>query len=122
MTNCPSCKYSVSSDALKCPNCGAALAATSAQTAFMPPEKDQPKARNGEKPPIHTTESADGARFAAGTMLAERYRIISLPDASSNVPTTAFADGLTSAGATMGTVEVLDSKEFDKAFSSLSIS
>ena len=77
MTTCPSCKYSVSTDALKCPNCGAALAATSAQTAFLPPDKEQPVTPSG-KPSIHSTESADGARFAAGTMLAERYRIVSL--------------------------------------------
>ena len=35
MATCPSCKYSISRDALKCPNCGVALAATSAQNAFM---------------------------------------------------------------------------------------
>lgn len=43
---------------------------TSGATAFLPPEKD--------KPSIHSTESADGARFPAGTILADRYRIVSL--------------------------------------------
>ncbi len=73
MTTCPACKYSVSSNALKCPNCGVSFDETSGATAFLPPEKEK-----AESPSIHSTESADGARFAAGTMLADRYRIISL--------------------------------------------
>lgn len=60
-------------DALKCPACGTSFDQTSGATAFMPPEKEKAKSSS-----IHSTESADGARFAAGTMLADRYRIISL--------------------------------------------
>src|SRR5262245_46797691 len=70
MTSCPSCKYSVAGDELKCPNCGLSFDETSGATAILSSEK--------EPPSIHSTESADGARFTAGTILAERYRIINL--------------------------------------------
>ena len=68
MTHCPSCKSSVAASALTCPKCGAALNDTSSPTAMLP---NAPAARVAEA-------SADGARFAAGTMLTERYRIVSL--------------------------------------------
>src|SRR6185436_6784118 len=71
MTKCPSCKTSVQSGVLKCPKCGLSLDETSGATAFMPPG-------SSGSPSMHSTESADGARFAAGTILAERYRIINL--------------------------------------------
>lgn len=68
MTHCPSCNSAVSAQALACPKCDAALNDTSSPTAMLPNE-----------PAARTTEaSADGARFAAGTMLTERYRIVSL--------------------------------------------
>lgn len=70
MTTCPSCKYSVADGALKCPNCGFSLDQTSGATAFLP--------RENESPSIHSTASADGAKFASGTILADRYRIVSL--------------------------------------------
>ncbi|MBL8205843.1 MAG: serine/threonine protein kinase [Blastocatellia bacterium] len=68
MTHCPSCNSAVAAHALACPQCGAALDDTSSPTAMLP---DEPAARVAEA-------SADGARFAAGTMLTERYRIVSL--------------------------------------------
>ena len=70
MTICPSCKRSVAEGDLKCPGCGHALDQTSEATAFLPSEH--------ESPSEHSTESADGAKFPAGTILAERYRIVSL--------------------------------------------
>jgi serine/threonine-protein kinase len=61
----------MSDDGIKCPECGHSLDETSGATAVLPSVNKEPQA-------IHSTESADGARFAAGTMLAERYRIVSL--------------------------------------------
>src|SRR4051812_24464317 len=70
MRICPSCNVSIPDDAFKCSGCGMAFDETSGATAFLPSDKVASS--------IHSTESADGARFAAGTMLADRYRIISL--------------------------------------------
>lgn len=81
MTTCPSCKHSVSNAALSCPNCGAALAETSLPTAVLPPSKQPEPARRGDRAQpsaLSSSDSADGARFATGTMLTERYRIVSL--------------------------------------------
>ena len=57
MTTCPSCKYSVRAGVLRCANCGRSFDETSGATAFLPGADDKP-------PSIHSTESADGARFA----------------------------------------------------------
>ncbi len=70
MTTCPSCKQAVTNEALKCPNCGLSFDQTSGATAFMPAA--------GDDAAIHSTESSDGARFPAGKILGERYRIVSL--------------------------------------------
>lgn len=81
MTTCPSCKHSVSDDALICPHCGAALTNTSGPTAVLPRSKQhEPTQRSGRVQPAarSASDSADGARFATGTMLTERYRIVSL--------------------------------------------
>src|SRR4051812_28123377 len=72
MTSCPSCKYAVSADALKCPHCGMSFDETSGATAVLPRTSGEPDSA------IHSTQSADGARFAAGKILGERYRIVSL--------------------------------------------
>ncbi len=81
MTTCFSCKHSVPSDALSCPHCGAVLAETSAPTAVLPPSKQREATRldDVEKQSTRSApDSADGARFAPGTMLTQRYRIVSL--------------------------------------------
>src|SRR4051794_26655935 len=70
MNACPSCKNSVPHDALKCPKCGLLLDATSSATAIL--------STGAERVLSHSPESSDGARFATGTILAERYRIVSL--------------------------------------------
>ena len=57
----------------KCPECGHLFDETSGATAVLPNADDKPSLVS-----VHSTESADGARFAAGTMLAGRYRIVSL--------------------------------------------
>lgn len=68
MIHCPSCKSSVDASALTCPKCGATIDDASDPTAVL---SDKPRNRTAEP-------SADGARFATGTMLTARYRIVSL--------------------------------------------
>ncbi len=70
MTTCPSCKHALTKEVLKCPHCGLSFDQTSGATAFMPPA--------GGDAAIHSTESSDGARFPAGKIPGERYRIVSL--------------------------------------------
>src|SRR4051794_21958922 len=70
MTNCPKCNSSIPSGALKCASCGLSFDETSGATAFMP--------QGNGSASVHSTESADGARFPSGTVLAERYRIVTL--------------------------------------------
>ena len=71
MRRCPDCRFEMSSYDLKCAKCGRSGDETSGATAFLPVAADSPAS-------AHSTDSADGARFAAGTMLAGRYRIVSL--------------------------------------------
>ena len=81
MTSCPACQTSVANDALICPSCGAALDAASLPTAVLPPSRQREATRLDERlnqSRYSAAESADGARFATGTMLTERYRIVTL--------------------------------------------
>ncbi len=72
MTTCPACKYTVARGALKCTKCGLSFDQTSGATAVLPRDDASGPAS------IHSTESSDGARFPAGTIFADRYRIVSL--------------------------------------------
>ena len=80
MTNCPSCKLPVASDALACSNCGTSLDDTSLPTEAMPPagKREASRLNSPNQQSMHFLNSADGARFAPGTMLTERYRIVTL--------------------------------------------
>src|ERR1051326_981600 len=81
MTTCPTCKSSAPSGALICPTCGAKLDDTSLPTAMLPPSKQRVATRLDDHSRPSTSSdpgSSDGARFATGTMLTERYRIVSL--------------------------------------------
>jgi serine/threonine-protein kinase len=81
MTTCPTCKHSVANDALVCSSCGAVLDNTSLPTAVLPESKQRVATRvdAGIHQSTHSSaESSDGARFATGSMLTERYRIVSL--------------------------------------------
>jgi len=78
MTKCPACKTSVANDALVCPSCGARLDAASLPTAVLPPSKQREATWLDERLNQTVPDSADGARFATGTRLTERYRIVSL--------------------------------------------
>ena len=73
MKQCPECGSDLTTNVGKCPECGRLFDETSGATAVLPYVEDKPSYSS-----IHSTESADGARFAAGTMLAGRYRIVSL--------------------------------------------
>lgn len=77
MTTCPSCKYYFARVALRCPNCGITFDETS-PTKYLPTEKDQQAVYGGGDKQRSIHASSDGAKFAAGTMLAGRYRIVSL--------------------------------------------
>ncbi|HEX3227717.1 MAG TPA: protein kinase [Pyrinomonadaceae bacterium] len=78
MTKCPACKTSVANAALVCPSCGARIDAASLPTAVLPPSKQREATRLDDRLNQCVPDSADGARFATGTRLTERYRIVSL--------------------------------------------
>jgi hypothetical protein len=84
MTTCPSCSRATPEGVQFCPACGARLPTDSfvatqliADAAERAPKKDDGAARDAARAtPTH--ESLDRGRFVAGTVLAERYRIVSL--------------------------------------------
>ena len=78
MTTCRSCKRAVAGDELTCPHCGVAFIQTSLPTEALPPSKQRDAQRLEGRKRHSVADSADGARFATGTMLTERYRIVSL--------------------------------------------
>jgi serine/threonine protein kinase len=75
-------------DSDSCPSCGAALEDSYAKTRILPddskPERGDPPASRKSSAPsrlsrTHTTsDSLEGARFVAGTILNERYRVVGL--------------------------------------------
>ena len=77
MNRCPSCASAVDASSQACPTCGSSLDLTSSLTVSMPPLASPP---HGE----HRHHSASGrpsvdqGQFLPGTLLAGRYRIISL--------------------------------------------
>ncbi|MEO5859583.1 MAG: hypothetical protein ABIR33_11610 [Pyrinomonadaceae bacterium] len=70
MRSCPDCGFEMT-DGSKYLNCRLSFEETSGATAFFPHVDEKP-------PSSHSTESADGSRFSAGTMLAGRYPIVNL--------------------------------------------
>src|ERR1051326_2540893 len=91
---CPACTLEIAEDSPSCPSCGAVLEDAVledayAETRILP---DDSKPRSGGEASsgrssarsrlsrIHTTsaDSLEGARFVAGTILNERYRIVGL--------------------------------------------
>src|SRR5882762_1047484 len=74
MTCCLVCQKEISLEATTCPACGASTSDSFAPTRRM--DTPQPTPRS-----THSTSSSvsiDDARFVAGTVLAERYRIVGL--------------------------------------------
>jgi len=82
MNRCPTCSQEVADGKSSCPSCGAAIEApfdltrrfavlpASARPPLVPPSGSPNKGRS--------FDSIDDARFVAGTILAERYRIVGL--------------------------------------------
>ncbi len=68
---CPSCAAEVSRTSALCPSCGVPLVDPSVPTY----EADRPAPRSTRPA---SSSSIDGARFAPGAMLTERYRIVGL--------------------------------------------
>jgi hypothetical protein len=90
MTHCPSCSRATPDGVHFCPSCGAKLttdsfvaarliegAADPTPEADPAPEKDGGAAREAGRAPS-SSDSLGRVRFVAGTVLADRYRIITL--------------------------------------------
>jgi hypothetical protein len=95
---CPACTQEVTDDAPSCPSCGAAVEETYAPTRKLSdaPAPERLSGVHVSRPPhssapsrgsVHTSrapqsftslDSVEQARFIAGTMLGERYRIVGL--------------------------------------------
>lgn len=69
---CPKCSSPVPEDASFCPSCAAPTGISQAVTETAPPESKP------VSPPTATSTSFGGGRFAAGTQLGTRYRIVGL--------------------------------------------
>jgi len=81
MNECPKCNAALSADSHKCDTCGFSAAQEFAATVQKPQSGDDdrtPTKFQEAKNRIHTTTSSDGGRFVAGTVLANRYRILGL--------------------------------------------
>ncbi len=74
MINCSSCSREIPQDSRVCPYCAEAVeVAPAAPTVTTPPQ-----AAGGAAQPGSSSDAIDQARFAPGTMLTERYRIVGL--------------------------------------------
>jgi hypothetical protein len=81
MPLCPKCSADVPEGASTCEACGLSITDESAPTAIKSNDQDHTPTKYKEtkaQGDIHTTTSSDGARFVAGKVLADRYRIIGL--------------------------------------------
>ena len=86
---CPSCIREISDDGASCPSCGAEPGDSYAKTRIMP-EDSRPRRGRTSQPgrrstapsrgsgPHTNSDSLDHARFVAGTILNERYRVVGL--------------------------------------------
>lgn len=90
---CPECTSEIVEESRSCPSCGAGLEESSAKTRILPEDSKPNSGRRLSSPSqttrrtsapsrqtgIHSTsDSLDRARFVAGTILNDRYRIIGL--------------------------------------------
>lgn len=81
MNECPNCRVALAANSDKCQTCGLSLAHEFAATVQKPHnggDDHTPTKFQETKNQIHTTSSSDGGRFVAGTVLANRYRILGL--------------------------------------------
>jgi predicted Ser/Thr protein kinase len=76
MARCPACGHELPDSAARCPACGAGSAADEATR----PMKDRAAGGGGRDAstggPVATTQPRSGERFAPGTLLLDRYRIL----------------------------------------------
>ena len=90
---CPECTSEIAEESPSCPSCGAGLEESYAKTQILPEESKPDPARRSSNPSrpvrrssdpsrqsgIHSTfDSLDRARFVAGTILSDRYRVVGL--------------------------------------------
>src|SRR5256714_931011 len=86
---CPACTLDIAEDSLSCPSCGAEVDGAYAETRILPddskPRSGGEQSREGKtsapsaRSRTHaTSDSLEGARFVAGTILNERYRVVGL--------------------------------------------
>src|SRR5438874_3091073 len=86
---CPACTLDIAEDSLSCPSCGAEVDGAYAETRILPddskPRSGGEQSREGKSSATSarsrthaTSDSLEGARFVAGTILNERYRVVGL--------------------------------------------
>jgi serine/threonine-protein kinase len=90
---CPECTSVIAEESRSCPSCGAGLEESAAKTRILPEDSKPDSGRRISSPSgptrkssshsrqasIHTTsDSLDRARFVAGTILNDRYRVVGL--------------------------------------------
>ncbi len=77
MLDCPSCSRQIPADSRLCPYCGAALG-SEVYTQTVPQAKEGPATPERPSDSALGSSSIGHGRFLPGTMLSERYRIVSL--------------------------------------------
>jgi serine/threonine-protein kinase len=90
---CPECTSEIAEESRSCPSCGAGIEESSAKTRILPEDSKPDSGRRISSPSgptrkssshsrqasIHSTsDSLDRARFVAGTILNDRYRVVGL--------------------------------------------
>lgn len=83
MIACPACSKPLADNETSCPSCGASLLDSFSPTRRMdtPKPSDSPKPDNKPRQKSvrpSSLESIDDARFVAGAILVDRYRIVGL--------------------------------------------
>ncbi len=78
MPICPHCSGDLTPDERTCPACGLSIADESAPTSIKPPEDTPTRIQESKTPPSGFSTSPGSHRFLAGTILAKRYRILTL--------------------------------------------
>ncbi|HVF45585.1 MAG TPA: serine/threonine-protein kinase, partial [Pyrinomonadaceae bacterium] len=90
---CPECTSEIAEESRSCPSCGAGVEESYAKTRILPDDSKPDSGRRISSPSgptrrtaapsrqssIHlTSDSLDRARFVAGTILNDRYRVVGL--------------------------------------------
>ena len=78
MIKCPSCSRDLLEDSRLCSYCGASVESTDAEPTVTAAPKAVRPAVDEAAASYSSSDSIDQARFTAGTMLSERYRIVGM--------------------------------------------